>query len=145
MKIRIVMTLICLLSISFFSFKNRNASNYKSISDKNTFVKNQNNGEALYEELCIQCHLGTGKATAGIIPPLDGSDWLTKKRKESIHAVKYGLKGPITVNGKNYNGNMPAMGLNDQEVTDLMNYIMTAWSNIQKKPVTVEEVAAVKK
>lgn len=145
MKIRIVITLICLLSISFFSFKNRNASNYKSISDKNTFVKNQNNGEALYEELCIQCHLGTGKATSGIIPPLDGSDWLTKQRKESIHAVKYGLKGPITVNGKNYKGNMPAMGLNDQEVTDVINYIMSAWSNKQTKKVTVEEVATVKK
>lgn len=145
MKIILVIALAFLLSVSFFSFKKGNTSDYESISDKNTFFKSVTNGEALYEELCIQCHLGTGQATKGVIPPLDGSDWLTKKRKQSIHAVKYGLKGPIVVNGKKYNGNMPAMGLNNEEVTDLMNYIMTAWSNKQSKKVTVEEVASVKK
>ena len=139
------LALICFLSLSFFGFKNRYNSNYETIEKQQATFQDTSNGKALYEELCIQCHLGTGKATSGVIPPLDGSDWLTKKRKESIHAVKYGLKEPIVVNGKNYKGNMPAMGLNDEEVANLMNYIMTAWSNKQNKKVTVEEVASVKK
>lgn len=143
MNIRFVI-IACLLSISFFSFKNENTI-FKAIQKEPSSFQDNANGKALYEELCIQCHLGTGQATKGVIPPLDGSDWFTKKRNESIHAVKYGLKGPITVNGKNYKGNMPAMGLTNEEVADVMNYIMTAWSNKQSKKVTVKEVTSVKK
>lgn len=40
---------------------------------------------------------------------------------------------------------MPAMGLSNQEVADVMNYIMTSWSNKQTKIVTEQEVATVKK
>jgi len=47
----------------------------------------------------VQCHLPNGKGTEGIFPPLDGADWLVQKRTESIHAVKYGQKGEIMVNG----------------------------------------------
>lgn len=143
MNMRLIF-LVFFISLSFFSFKKESTA-YEIIEKQHPSLQDTSNGKALYEELCIQCHLGTGQATRGVIPPLDGSDWLTKKRKESIHAVKYGLKGLIVVNGKNYKGNMPAMGLNDQEVADLMNYIMTAWSNTQKEPVTIEEVALIKK
>ncbi len=101
-------------------------------------------GKELYNDFCITCHLGTGKGIPGSFPPLDGSDWLVKKPKESIHAVKYGLKGPITVNGEEYNSVMVAMGLTDQEVADVMNYINNSWSNKSEKEVTKEEVAAIK-
>jgi mono/diheme cytochrome c family protein len=37
------------------------------------------------------------------------------------------------------------MGLTDQEVADVMNYIMTSWSNKQTKVVTEKEVATIKK
>jgi mono/diheme cytochrome c family protein len=36
---------------------------------------------------------------------------------------------------------MPAMGLSDEEVADVMNYVMNSWSNKQTKMVTVSEVA----
>lgn len=145
MNIRLII-LAFFICISFFKTK-KGSTDYEAIQKQQSVLQETSNGKALYEELCIQCHLGTGQATKSIIPPLDASDWLTKKRKESIHAVKYGLRGSIIVNGKNYKGNMPAMGLNDQEVADLMNYIMTAWSNsnTQKEPVTIEEVAVIKK
>jgi mono/diheme cytochrome c family protein len=76
---------------------------------------------------------------------LAGSDWLTNKRKESIYAIKYGLSGPIKVNEKAYNNAMASLGLEDEEIADVMNYIMNSWGNTQKKMVTVEEVAGVKK
>ena len=102
-------------------------------------------GKDVYNDFCVTCHLSNGKGVAGSFPPLDGSDWLTKKRTESIHAIKYGLSGPIEVNGENYNSVMVPMGLSDQEVADVMNYIGNTWSNAMKKPGTEEEVAAVKK
>lgn len=102
-------------------------------------------GKDVYNDFCVTCHLSNGKGVPGNFPPLDGSNWLTRKRTESIHAIKYGLSGPIEVNGENYNSVMVPMGLSDQEVADVMNYIGNTWSNAIKKPVTVEEVAAVKK
>ena len=101
-------------------------------------------GKMVYDDFCVTCHLPSGKGIPGNFPPLDGSDWLTKKRTESIHAIKYGLQGPITVNGEKYNNVMVSMGLTDEEVADVMNYINNSWSNAIKKPVTLEEVKAVK-
>lgn len=101
-------------------------------------------GKEIYNDFCLTCHLPNGKGIPGNFPPLDGSDWLTKKRTESIHAIKYGLQGPITVNGEKYNNVMVSMGLTDQEVADVMNYINNSWSNAIKKPVSLEEVKAVK-
>jgi mono/diheme cytochrome c family protein len=93
----------------------------------------------------MQCHGANGKGDATNFPPLDGSDWLKNKRNESIAAVKFGQSGEIVVNKIKYNSSMPAMGLTDQEVADVMNYIMTSWSNKQTKMVTEKEVAAIKK
>lgn len=102
-------------------------------------------GKEIYNDFCVTCHLSNGKGIPGTFPPLDGSDWLTEKRTESIHSIKFGLSGHITVNGEDYDNVMAPMGLTDQEVADVMNYINNSWSNAIKKPVTEEEVAAVKK
>lgn len=118
---------------------------YIRIDKKNNFTTTQNPGKEIYADFCMQCHGATGKGDGTNFPPLDGSDWLKNKRTASIAAVKYGQSGPITVNGKKYNSSMPAMGLTDQEVADVMNYIMTSWSNKQTKAVTVKEVTAIKK
>ena len=107
--------------------------------------KSITNGKEVYADFCMQCHQATGKGSGSSFPPLDGSDWLKNKRTESIRAVKYGQKGAITVNGKKFNSMMPAMGLSDEEVADVMNYIMNSWTNKQTKMITAKEVALVKK
>ncbi len=120
-------------------------STYHSINPSNDeLVKSINRGKEIYTDFCIQCHLANGKGTE-TFPPLADSDWLVNKRKESIHAVKYGQSGPIKVNGKNYNAMMSPLGLTDEEVADVMNYVMNSWGNKQSKMVTVLEVKAVKK
>ena len=100
-------------------------------------------GKDVYTDFCMQCHLATGKGDLVNFPPLDGSEWLIKKRKQSIHAIKYGQTGEIMVKGKKFNNIMPPLGLSDQEVADVMNFIMNSWSNKQKKMVTLGEVKAV--
>jgi mono/diheme cytochrome c family protein len=106
--------------------------------------KSMTRGKEVYTDFCIQCHLATGKGNGTTFPPLDGSDWLKKKRTESIHAVKYGQKGEILVNQKKFNGIMPPMGLSDEEIADVMNYVLNSWSNKTKKMVTTKEVALLK-
>lgn len=102
-------------------------------------------GKSIYSNNCAQCHLPTGKGIPKVYPPLRRSDWLTKKRTESIQAVKYGLSGEITVNGNTYDNIMTPMGLSDQEVADVLNYVMNTWGNKQEKMVSSEEVSQAKK
>ena len=102
-------------------------------------------GEEIYGDFCVACHLPNGKGMPGVFPPLAESDYLLNKREESIHAIKYGQKGEIIVNGQTYNSVMTPMGLENDEVADVMNYILNTWGNSSDQMVTVEEVAGVKK
>lgn len=104
----------------------------------------ENSGKTIYTNFCMQCHGANGQGVPNIYPPLAGSDWLSEKRTESIHAVKYGLNGKIKVNGKTYDNVMLPLGLTNQEIADVMNYVMTSWGNTQEKPVTEDEVSAIK-
>ena len=100
-------------------------------------------GAIVYEDFCMQCHLPDGKGVPKAFPPLDDSDYLMEKRKESIKAVKYGMSGEITVNGQKYNTAMAPLGLTDEEIADVMNYIYNSWSNKNSKMVTVDEVSKI--
>ena len=101
-------------------------------------------GEEIYTDFCLQCHMANGKGVPGSFPPLANSDYLNNI-DQSIHAIKFGLKGPITVNGKSYNSNMINQGLDDEEIADVMNYILRSWGNESSTIVTEEKVASIQK
>jgi mono/diheme cytochrome c family protein len=102
-------------------------------------------GTELYNSFCASCHLSNGEGIKGVFPPLTNSDWLKEKEEKSIHAIKFGINGPIVVNGVEYDNLMPDLGLSDAEIADVMNYINNAWGNDFGEPVTEEEVAAIEK
>ena len=97
-------------------------------------------GEEIYQEFCIQCHLDTGEGVSGVFPPLAKSDYLINNIEMSIRGLKYGLSGPIVVNGEEYNGLMQDQGLYDIEIADVMNYILNSWGNEFKELITAERV-----
>ena len=101
-------------------------------------------GEAVYLSTCSACHQPGGQGLAGAFPPLAGSDFLLGDRQQVMQAALFGLSGPITVNGTDYNGVMPSMGfLNDQELADALTYVFGSWGNTGSA-VSVEEVAALR-
>ncbi|AUS04553.1 c-type cytochrome [Pseudotamlana carrageenivorans] len=102
-------------------------------------------GEVIYEDFCVTCHLPHGQGIQNTYPPLAKSDFLMENRKASIHLLKYGINKEIIVNGVTYNGNMPAMELDDDEIADVMNYITNTWSNTNSKMITETEVESIKK
>ena len=125
---------------------NKASENYflvKTIQE-NDLQKSISKGKEVYIDFCIQCHSANGKGDGKNFPPLDGSDWLTKKTNESLHAIKFGQSGEILVNGKKFNNSMPSMGLSNQEVADVMNYIRNSWSNKNPKIITLKQVEAIK-
>ncbi len=109
----------------------------KNKSDRISF------GETVYKQNCLACHQADGKGVKGAFPPLAKSDWLTNKSK-IIGVVKNGLEGPIIVNGESYNSVMPALGLRDEDIANVLTYIVNSWGNPGGE-VTLAEVRSVKK
>ena len=126
--------------LSLFCFKNKQTTTY---SDQTELSQSIERGKKVYQEFCVQCHLEQGEGQGKSIPPLRKSNWLTEKRNESIKTVKYGRKGLIIVNGKEYRGIMGNLGLYDDEVADVLNYVMNSFGNKQEKMVTETEVKSV--
>ncbi len=101
-------------------------------------------GEAVYLANCSACHQPTGVGLAGAFPPLAESDFLQGNRKEVLAAALFGLSGPITVNGVEYNGVMPSLGhLPDADLAAAITYVFGSWGN-DLAAVTTEEVAALR-
>ena len=100
-------------------------------------------GKIVYEDFCVTCHLPTGEGVENTFPPLANSDYLMNNREASIRGVKYGQRGELEVNGVIYNNTMMPMGLADEEIADVMNYVYNSWGNKNEKLVTAEEVAGV--
>lgn len=101
-------------------------------------------GAEIYKDFCVQCHQFDGKGVQGSFPPLANSDYLFEDVDRSIRALKYGLKGPIVVNGESYNTNMSSQGLDDEEIADVMNYILRNWGNKSDLIITPEKVSNLK-
>lgn len=118
---------------------------FTSNSQTNALKLSMVRGEEIYTDFCMTCHLPNGKGIENIYPPLANSDYLIKNREASIKAIKFGLQGSIVVNGKTYNSVMAALGLSDDEVADVMNYINNSWGNKNDKMVTEAEVSKIKK
>ncbi len=100
-------------------------------------------GQMIYAEFCVRCHLPDGTGESGVIPPLAKADFL-QDVKATIHSIKYGIHGPVTVNGVKYNGSMAPMGLENDEIADVTNYILNSWGNKSDEIVTVAYVHEIK-
>lgn len=100
-------------------------------------------GARVYSQNCVACHQAEGQGIEGAFPPLAKSDYLKNKRK-SIEAVVNGLSGKLVVNGKEYNGVMPAWELSDEDVANVITFIYSKWGN-DGSMATPDEVRSVRK
>ncbi|GAA3615589.1 cytochrome c [Flavivirga amylovorans] len=135
----ITVSLITLSSVIIFS------TNQNNKTQTDPLKESIQRGQEIYTDFCVSCHLPNGKGVEKVYPPLANSDYLIKNREASIRGIKYGQKGKIVVNGQTYNGFMAPMGLSDDEVADVMNYITNSWDNKNDEIVTEEEVSKIKK
>ena len=102
-------------------------------------------GEEIYQDFCLQCHLTTGAGVSGVFPPLKNSDYLMNNIDKSIAGIKFGLKGEIVVNDEIYDGVMAKQGLDNEEIADVMNYILNQWGNSYDAQITNQQVSEVQK
>ena len=99
-------------------------------------------GQQLFAGTCSVCHQANGQGLPGVFPPLAKSDLIAADPKRPIDIVLHGLTGKVKVNGTEYNSVMPPMTqLNDDEVANILTYVLNNWDNPGGR-VTKEEVAS---
>ncbi len=106
-------------------------------------------GGELYagKSICAGCHQASGEGVTGTFPPLANSDYLNSASKEDIiRQTLYGAATPIIVNGTEYPGGVmgaavAAIELSDQEIVEIINYMLNSWGN-DLGTVSAKEIAA---
>ncbi len=135
MKKIILTSVSILVLVTFFSFQKKPKIDLAASSER---------GKEIYLRNCVSCHMDQGEGLEGIFPPLASSDYLLADKKRAIKQSLYGVSGEMTVNGKQYNGEMNGFDITDEEMSDLMNYIFNSFGNTGGV-ITPEDVKAVRK
>ena len=74
-------------------------------------------GQIQFQSYCAACHQYDGQRM-GDAPALAGSHWVTGPASRLIRIVLHGVRGPMVVDGKTYDREMPGFGqiLSDTQV-----------------------------
>lgn len=85
-------------------------------------------GKTVYETNCMSCHMAEGTGLEGAFPPLAKSKNLADKNR-LIKIILQGMRGPLKVNGVDYDGEMSGISLSNEQAADVANYIRNSWGN----------------
>jgi mono/diheme cytochrome c family protein len=106
-------------------------------------------GEATFKTICSACHGAAGDGIPGVAPALAGAlqkQLASAQNKTYLSAVLVGgLSGPIESKGVKYNSAMPKLGLQDEQIANVLNYIT---KDLNQAPadftITPQDVAQVR-
>ena len=77
----------------------------------------------------MACHQAGGVGIARAFPPLAASDFLNEDHKRAIDIVLHGMSGKIKVNNLEFNGDMPAMALSNDQIANVLTFLLNNWGN----------------
>lgn len=100
-------------------------------------------GGQLFAQKCATCHQPSGQGTAQY-PPLAGNpEVVASDAKAMIAIIVNGRSGPLTVNGKTYNGTMPTWKgqLSNADIAAVATFVRSSWGN-NAPGVTEAQVAS---
>lgn len=83
-----------------------------------------------------------GSGLAALIPPLTDIEHLRNHIKRIPCSIKYGIEGPLTIAGIEYNETMPEnISLTDTQISEILNYIFQVLnkSSLEITDIEVEE------
>lgn len=95
--------------------------------------------------MCAACHGKEGEGTAAA-PPLAGSEWVAGPVENLIRIQLRGLRGLITVKGRDYDfpaGMAPMAYQNDAQIAAVLTYVRQSFGN-SASPVDPSQVAALR-
>lgn len=126
---RIIATFAILIFLALFSCNGNNSSGNSASGSGTDGTAAYPGGKKIYQQTCIACHNADGQGTPGVYPPLAKSDFLLTDKNRAIHQVLKGSSMKYIVNGAAYSGMMPPQPLKDDEVADVLNYVLHSWGN----------------
>jgi mono/diheme cytochrome c family protein len=100
-------------------------------------------GAQIFATKCATCHQARGQGTDRI-PPLAANPVVNASDPTAmVTIVVNGRSGPLTVNGKSYDGKMPTWKgeLSNADIAAVATYVRSAWGN-NAPGVTEQQVAA---
>jgi nitrite reductase (NO-forming) len=100
-------------------------------------------GRQIFASVCAACHQADAQGMPGIIPPLANSDYLMADPERAIRVLLQGLSGPITVNGRHYQGVMPKLPLTDAQIAAVLSFVRTNFGN-NGAAIDVQEIGRVR-
>ena len=107
--------------------------------DELDFKRYYTTGKVVYQSKCQNCHGDNGEGLSALMPPLTDSVYLQANKHELPCIIKHGLNKPISINGKNFYGEMPAIDLPPVEMAEVITYITNSFGN--KMGVTTTQMA----
>ena len=98
---------------------------------RQTLAQQDAPGALLFAERCSTCHQGDGGGIAGAVPPLSGSPVVAADPHAIVQILLHGITGPIAIEGKTYDGHMPAFAsvLDDAQLARLASYVRRTWGS----------------
>lgn len=101
-------------------------------------------GSKQFQSYCAGCHHDDGQGGAEA-PPLAGSPWVTGPENRLIKIVLHGVRGPIEVQGKTDDREMPGFGqiLSDADVASLLSFVRRRFG-APSEPITPAAVSRVR-
>lgn len=100
------------------------------------FKRYYSSGALVYQSHCQNCHGAKGEGLSALIPPLTDSLYIRNNRSSLPCFIQSGLKGKITVKGKEFEDTMPANDLTPQQIAQVLTYITNSFGS---KLGTVDE------
>ncbi len=106
-------------------------------------------GQKVYfrEGHCATCHQADGKGLDPAFPSIANSPWVSGDPDRLIKLTLYGLIGPLEINGKKYDGQVPMTPfggmLNDDELAAVLTFVRNSFDN-EASPVKPADIKAVR-
>jgi mono/diheme cytochrome c family protein/glucose/arabinose dehydrogenase len=106
-------------------------------------------GQKVYfrEGHCSTCHQPNGKGLDPAFPSLEKSPWVAGSPDRLIKLALYGLMGPLEINGKKYDGQVPMTPfggmLKDDEMAAVLTFVRNSFGN-QATAIKPDQVKAVR-
>ena len=106
-----------------------------------TQAQNLDNGKKIYETRCLVCHQADGGGVPNMNAPLDGStNVVSSDIGRLVKIIKNGFNERVELDGLYYSNSMtPNPDFTPAQISDVLSFIRTSWSNKASK-VTIAQV-----
>ena len=106
-----------------------------------TQAQNLDNGKKIYETRCLVCHQADGGGVPNMNAPLDGStNVVSSNIGRLVKIIKNGFNERVELDGLYYSNSMtPNPDFTPAQISDVLSFIRTSWSNKASK-VTIAQV-----